>query len=672
MPHGQDAAGQINRLRDDIRRHDYRYYVLAEPEISDREYDRLMEELERLERDHPELVTPDSPTQRVGGRPLDGFVSVRHSVPMLSIDNTYNEGEVREFDDRVRRGLGGESYEYFVDPKIDGVAISLRYEAGRLVLGATRGDGETGDDVTQNVRTIRAIPLRLAGEGVPDILEVRGEVYWPRKDFEAFNAAREEAGEPTFANPRNATAGTLKQLDSRIVAERHLAFISHGFGEVDPLRAETQSELFARFGQWGIPVSPHRRVCADVEAVLGMVREFDTRRHELEYATDGLVIKVNRLDQRDALGTTSKYPRWAIAYKYAAEQAETLLKDVTFQVGKLGTITPVAELDPVELAGTTVKRASLHNFDQIERLGIRVGDIVVVEKAGEIIPQVVGAVEGKRAAHSRAISRPEHCPVCKGPIVRDEGGVFWRCINAECPAQIKEKLRYFCGRDQMDIEGIGPALIEQLVEKGLVREFADLYHLGNRRDELMALERMGQKSADNLLNSIEESKGRNLDRVIAALNVRHVGTRAAEILAEHFGSMEALASASLDELEGIHEIGAVMAATIHAWFHSQTGHRTIAHLKAAGVNMAYQRRAAAGGQPLAGKTLVVTGTLTRFSRKEIQDVIKELGGVAAGSVSKKTDFVVAGAEAGSKLDKARQLGVEVIDEDEFLRRIGRA
>jgi DNA ligase (NAD+) len=666
-----NVAKRVEELREEIRRHDYLYYVLARPEISDRQYDRLMEELKKLEAEHPELIAPDSPTQRVGGAPLEGFASVRHAVPMMSIDNTYNEGELREFDDRVRRGLGGEKYEYLVDPKIDGVAISLRYERGRLVSGATRGDGTTGDDVTQNVRTIRSVPLKLTGRGIPDVLEVRGEVYWPKKDFEEFNAAREAAGEPTFANPRNGTAGTLKQLDSRIVAERKLAFIAHSFGQIEPLPAETQSELFNKFKAWGIPVNPHRFLCKDIDAVIKLVHEWDAKRHDLEYATDGLVIKVDRLDQRDALGATSKYPRWCIAFKYAAEQAATLLKDVTFQVGKLGTITPVAELEPVELAGTTVKRASLHNFDQVERLGVKIGDTVFVEKAGEIIPQVVGVVEEKRPRHAKPIVPPDKCPECKGPVARDEGGVFLRCINPECPAQIKEKLRYFCARNQMDIEGVGPALIEQLVDRGFVREFADLYHLGERRDELIDLERMGAKSADNLLASIEESKTRGLARVVAALNIRHVGTRAAELLADHFGSMDALASASIEELLQVEEVGEVMAKTIHEWFSSDAGKRTVAHLAAAGIDMKAHRRQRAATQPLAGKTVVVTGTLERFSRKEIQDLIKELGGSAAGSVSKKTDFVVAGAEAGSKLDKARQLGVEVIDEAEFLKRIGR-
>ncbi|MBN1344934.1 MAG: NAD-dependent DNA ligase LigA [Phycisphaerae bacterium] len=671
MAPSKNPSERIEHLRGEIRRHDHLYYVLAQPEITDRQYDALMDELKRLEAEHPDLITPDSPTQRVGGEPIEGFVSVPHAVPMLSIDNTYNEGELREFDDRVRRGLGGDDYEYMVDPKIDGVAVSLRYEAGRLALAATRGDGATGDDVTQNVRTIGSVPLRLTGKDVPDVLDVRGEVFWPNADFRRFNAARADAGEPTFANPRNATAGTLKQLDSRIVAQRKLAFIAHGYGQVDPLRAETQSDLFDQLAQWGIPVNPHRRLCPTIDAVVSLVHEWDARRHELDYETDGLVVKVNRLDQRDALGATSRYPRWCIAFKYAAQQAESTLLDVVYQVGKLGTITPVANLEPVQLAGTTVKRASLHNFDQIQRLGVMIGDTVLVEKAGEIIPQVVAVVEAKRPETAKPIARPERCPACDGPVAQDEGGVFLRCINPECPAQIKEKLRYFCARDQMDIEGIGPALIDQLVDKGLIREFADLYRLHDRREDLIGLERMGAKSVDNLLQSVETSKSRGLTRMLAALNIRHVGVRAAEILAEHFGSMDKLADASVDELEQIEEIGPVMARTIREWFASDAGRRTIDHLTAVGIDMTAERREPVGEQPLAGKTIVVTGTLDAFGRKEIQDLIKQLGGKPTGSVSKKTDFVVAGADPGSKLDKARQLDVEVIDEAEFLKRIGR-
>ncbi len=759
----EQAEKRILELREEIAQHDHRYYVLAQPTISDREYDALFSELKGLEGAHPELITPDSPTQRVGGAPLSEFSQVRHAVPMLSIDNTYNEQELREFDDRVRRGLGGELYEYVVDPKIDGVAVSLRYEEGRLVLAATRGDGTTGDDITQNARTIRSIPLRLrdsrqprsesprapaaepaapaapastasrgrsegeptlfetqgspgpttpsdisnlksqrsdhrseADEGasprhprsetgdlrfeIPRVLEVRGEVYWPLRDFNRFNQVRRDAGEPTFANPRNATAGTLKLLDSRIVAERGLAFSAHGFGQIEPLAFETQHELFAALSAWGFPVNPYFHRCRSIEEVLAFIHEFDQKRSQIEYATDGVVIKVDSLHQRDALGTTSRFPRWCIAYKYAAERARTRLVSVTFQVGKLGTITPVANLEPVLLAGTTVKRASLHNFDQIERLGVREGDYVFVEKAGEIIPQVVEVDAEARGPDTRPIEPPATCPECDSDTVRDEGGVFLRCVNPSCPAQLKERLRYFCGRDQMDVEGMGYALVEQLVDRGWVHTFGDLYRLPERAGELAEMvfaptekappRRLGAKNAEKLLAGIEASRQRPLARLLAALGIPHVGVSTALLLAEHFGSMDALRAADPEALQKIPGVGPELAQSVHSFLQSESGRRLIDDLASVGVNMTQPKREVAGHQPLAGKTIVVTGTLQHYSRKGIQDLITSLGGHAAGSVSKKTDFVVAGAEAGSKADKARELGVEVIDEEEFRRRIG--
>ncbi|MBI4580591.1 MAG: NAD-dependent DNA ligase LigA [Planctomycetes bacterium] len=671
------AESRIAELREQIREHDHRYYVLAEPTISDQQYDELSAELQRLEAEHPELVTPDSPTQRVAGTPLSEFRQVTHSVPMLSVDNTYSEGELREFDRRVAKGLGGETYQYVIDPKIDGVAISLRYEKGRLVLAATRGDGERGDDITQNARTIRAIPLqlkppqRLADPPVPDVVEARGEVFWPLKDFQAFNEARATAGEPVFANPRNATAGTLKQLDPRIVGERRLSFTAHGFGEIEPFpKVETQYDLWRRFRAWGIPVSRYFQRADSIDAAVEFVHQWGKRRDGLDYATDGLVIKVDRLDQRDTLGTTSRSPRWCIAFKFAAERARTKLESVRFQVGKLGTITPVANLKPVLLAGTTVKSASLHNFDQIDRLGVKVGDMVFVEKAGEIIPQVVAVDLDARGPDVQGIRPPRKCPECESETVRDENGVFLRCVNPACPAQIKERLRYFCGRDQMDIEGVGPALVDQLVDQGLVHEFADLYRLEERRDELIALERMGAKSADNLLGAIAKSKAHPLARLLAALNIPHVGVNTAALLAEHFGTIDGLMAADMDALQEVEGIGPELAESIHGFLHRKAGQQTIEHLRAVGVNMKQPKRQTAGPQPFAGKTIVVTGTLERFGRKEVQDLIAKLGGKAAGSVSGKTDFVVVGADPGSKLDKARTLKVEVIDENEFCRRAG--
>jgi len=662
---------EIAELRDEINRHDILYYVEGKPEISDREYDRLFDRLKELEAAHPELASPDSPTQRVGGEPIEGFAHVTHAVLMLSIDNTYNEAEVREFDGRVAKGLEGESYEYIVDPKIDGVSASLRYEDGVLVLGATRGDGRTGDDVTANVKTIRSIPLRLRGKDWPRVLEVRGEVYWPRKEFDAFNAKREKEGLEQFANPRNATAGTLKQLDSKVVAGRGLAFTAHGFGEIEGAEFETAFDLFAAMKRWGIPTNSHTRICKNADEVVAFIEKWETQRRGLPYETDGLVVKVNRLDQRETLGATSRYPRWCIAYKYAAEQAESVLRSVDFQVGKLGTITPRAVMDPMQLSGTTVRHATLHNFDQVERLDVRIGDRVVVEKAGEIIPQVIHVVAEKRPKDAKKIVPPRKCPVCGGDVAKDEGGVYIRCINPSCEAQLKERLRYFCGRDQMDIEGAGEALVEQLVDSGLVHQFADLYALKDRRDEVVALERMGEKSADNLLEGIERSKKQPLARVLAALNIRHVGAATAEVLAEHFGEMGRIAEAAEDELQQVEGVGPEVAASIRQFFGSAAGRKAWQSLRDAGVNMEQPKTARSGEQPLAGKIIVVTGTLENWGRNEVERLIKELGGKPVGSVSRKTDFVLAGTDPGSKVAKARDLKVKIIDEKEFLRMIGR-
>jgi DNA ligase (NAD+) len=665
-----DPARQIDALRAEIRRHDHQYYVLAQPEISDLEYDRLFRKLRELEAAHPELVTADSPTQRVSEQPIEGFEHLRHSVPMLSIDNTYDEAQVREFDARIRKALEGEAFHYVVDPKVDGVAVALTYTAGNLTTAATRGDGVTGDVITQNVRTIKSVPLRLVGRAWPEVLEVRGEIYWPWEDFERFNAAREAAGEATFANPRNATAGSLKQLDPRNLADRRLAFVAHGFGRVEPLRAATHTELFEQFAAWGIPVSPYRKVFDGIDDVLAHIRAWDARRADLPYETDGLVIKIDSFAQRETLGTTSRYPRWCIAFKYPAQQAESKLLQVDFQVGKLGTITPRAIMEPVQLAGTTVRHATLHNFDQVRRLDVRVGDTVVVEKAGEIIPQVVRVVEDKRPKGARPIEPPKQCPVCGGSVEQDEGGVYVRCVNPACPAQLKERVKHFCGRNQMDIEGMGDALVEQLVDAGLVRDVADIYRLAEQREALIALERMGKKSADNLLAAIVASCERPLARLLAALNIRQVGSSTAEDLADAFGALDRLAAATEDELMTVEGVGPEIARSIRCWFEHAENRDIVARLQAAGVRLSQPTRRAPDG-PLAGKTVVVTGTLEHFGRKEIEDLIKELGGRAAGSVSKKTDLVVYGASAGSKLAKAQDLGVEAIGEAEFLKRIGR-
>jgi DNA ligase (NAD+) len=676
------ARRRAEELRREIHRHDHLYFVLNAPEISDEAYDRLVRELRDLEHKFPQLVTPDSPTQRVGERPLDGFASVRHAIPMLSIDNTYSPEELREFDGRVQRLIGGEKYTYLVDPKIDGVAVSLRYEKGTLTLGATRGDGETGDDVTQNLRALRSIPLRLNGRELPDVLEVRGEVYWPRHDFERVNREREAAGKEAFMNPRNATAGTLKQLDARIVAQRRLVFQSHGFGVLDPFPKGIRlaSELFERIASWGLPVSPHRRICRDVDEVIGFVREWDAKRRALDFETDGLVVKIDQLALRDELGATSKSPRWCIAYKYAAERAESRVLRVDLQVGKLGTITPRAVMEPVLLAGTTVRHATLHNFDQVDRLDVRIGDAILVEKAGEIIPQVVEVLKDKRPKNARKIERPGRCPECGGAVEQDEGGVALRCINPECPAQLVERIRFFCGRDQMDIESGGEVVVSKLYEHGLVRSFGDLYTLSARRDALVRLPisvnartgsviTLGAKRADTLLAGIEASRKRPLSRLLAALNIRHVGAATAEDLAEHFHTLDAIAAAGVEPLQEVKGIGGEVARSIQRWCASAAGKRVIAELREAGVSMTQPRRARRGGA-LAEKTIVVTGTLEKYTRTQIEGLIKEHGGRAASSVSRSTDFVVAGAEAGSKLAKAKQLGVRILSEKEFDQLIG--
>jgi DNA ligase (NAD+) len=660
-------AGEIKKLRDEIHRHDYLYYTKSEPEISDREYDALLKRLQDLEKEHPELITPDSPTQRVGERPIEAFARVRHEVPMLSIDNTYSIDEVKEFHHRVLKGLDVNHVDYVVDPKIDGVAVSVRYEKGRLVLGVTRGDGEYGDDITQNIRTIKTIPLKLHGKDWPEVLEVRGEVYWPRKEFVAYNQRRQAEGQVAMANPRNATAGTLKQLDARMVAERKLSFMCHGFGVITPMLAKSHFELAKMICRWGIPINPHLERIENIDALVAMIELWRDKRTELEYQTDGMVVKVDRFDYRDQLGFTARSPRWVIAFKYEAEQAPTVVRQVRWQVGKLGTLTPVADLDPVWVAGTTVSRASLHNMDIVQNLGVKIGDTVLIEKAGEIIPQVVSVVM-EQPRGEKEIVPPKHCPVCNGPVERSEGEVAIRCINPACPAQLKERLAFYGARDQMNIENLGPAIVDQLVDKGLVKEYADLYKL--TRLDLLDLERMGEKSVEKLLDAIEESKSRDLAKLVAALNIHHVGVRTAEQLTDHYHTMESLMNASIEELQNVADIGPVVAQSIYDYFHSDRNRQVIEHLCASGVNMVSQRaNEPQGEKKLSGKTLVVTGTLEKFSRSEIEAMIKKLGGKPTSSVSAKTDYLVVGAEAGSKLEKAKKLGVKILSEEEFIKLI---
>jgi len=665
----KDIEKQIERLRGEIREHDYLYYVLNQPKISDRQYDKLFAELKALEEANPQFITADSPTQRVSERPLEGFTNVRHAVPMLSMDNTYNADELRAFDERVRKQLApagdkqGKDYDYVVELKIDGVAISLRYEEGALVTAATRGDGEVGDDVTANVRTIKAVPLVLLSSGkIPAVLEVRGEVYMPTSAFVELNKLRTEAGEPAFANPRNAAAGSLKLLDAKITAARNLSFFAYATGQVSEPLAENHYQTLQRFKKLGLPVNPNIKRAKDINEVIDICLASSEKRLKLDYQIDGMVIKINRFEQRDVLGATGRAPRWCISYKFAAEQAETTVESIDVQVGKSGILTPVANLTPVQLSGTTVKRSSLHNFDELNRLGVRCGDTVVVEKAGEIIPQVVEVKKELRPAGTKPFKVPKECPNCGSAVAKDEDGVYIRCLNPDCLGQLKERLKYFAGRGQMDIENLGTALIEQLVEAGLVKNFADLYKL--QKSELIELERMAEKSADNVIRAIEASKTRPLWRFVTALGIRHIGAQSAQILAEYFGSLDALMSAGQQELAEIDQIGPTMAESVYEYFREPKNQAVIEQLLATGVAPRQPKRRRS--DKLAGKTIVVTGTLENFTRQQIEQAIRQAGAKTSSSISKKTDFVLAGENPGSKLDKARKLGVKVIDEKLFL------
>lgn len=659
---GSDVAAEIAHLREQIRYHDYKYYVLAAPEISDLEYDRLMQRLKDLEAKHPELITPDSPSQRVGEQPVSGLRPITHRVPMLSIENTYSIEELRAFGVRTAKLLPGEKIQWVVELKIDGVAVSLMYERGVLVYGATRGNGTVGDDVTHNIRTIRDVPLRLRGQSVPPVLEVRGEVYMTNSDLVALNEARRKQGEEPFANTRNVTAGTIKSLDPRVAAKRRLRFFCHSVGWAEGLRAQTHMDFLEEMRGYGFPTTPHVTCWPDLESAAGFCESFIERLHELDFEIDGLVLKVNRFDQRERLGATSKAPRWVIAYKFEKYEATTRVQAIRVQVGKTGTITPVADLEPVEVAGTTVSRASLHNAEEIRRKDVRVGDVVVVEKAGKIIPHVVRVEKHLRQAPLPPFRFPKKCPECRTDLVKDEGGVYIRCPNPECPAQIKERIRFFASRNAMDIEGLGEKLVDQLVDRGLVRNYGDLYRL--TAEQLVHLERMGKKSTENLLRNVAESKERGLARLLTALAIRHVGARVATVLAEHFGSMDRLCKASVEELSRVPEIGPIIAQSVYDYLHSDYGQRTVEDLRALGIRMESEAPPAVS-KALEGKTVVVTGTLKNYSRAEIEALIARHGGRATSSVSKKTDFVLAGADPGSKLDKAKALGVRVLSEEEF-------
>jgi len=662
----EDIKKRIERLRKEIRRHDYLYYVLNQPEISDRQYDKLFADLKALEQANPRYVTADSPTQRVSEQPLEGFATVTHAVAMLSMDNTYNADELRAFDERVTKGLGSKDYDYVVELKIDGLAISLRYEQGKLTTAATRGDSEVGDDVTANVRTIKAVPLvLLAGRKAPGVLEVRGEVYMPTAAFVEMNRLRKEAGEPAFANPRNAAAGSLKLLDARITAARNLSFFAYATGELSEPLAENHYQTLQRFKELGLPVNPNIKKAKDINEAIDICLSWSEKRQGLDYIIDGMVIKVNRFDQQDILGATGRAPRWCISYKFPAEQAETIVKSIDVQVGKSGILTPVANLTAVQLAGTTVKRASLHNFDELNRLDVRCGDMVVIEKAGEIIPQVVEVKKNLRPAGATVFKAPKTCPNCGGKVEKDQDGVYIRCLNPDCLGQLKERLKYFVGRGQMDIEHLGSALIEQLVDTGLVKNFADLYKL--QKAQLAELERMAEKSAANVTEAIDKSRHQLLWRFIAALGIRHVGSQSAQILAEEFGSLEALMAAEQDRLEAIDQIGPTMAESVYEYFRDSKNRAVISELLAAGIKP--EQPKTKRSDKLAGKTIVVTGSLENFTRQQAEQAIKQAGGKTSSSVSKKTDFVLAGENAGSKLDKALKLRVKVINEKQFLEMI---
>jgi DNA ligase (NAD+) len=724
------AHEQIARLRETLRYHDERYYVHSDPEIGDYEYDQLMSHLRELENAHPELITPDSPTQRVSGRPVEGFAKHPHRRPMLSLDNTYSYDDLRDWDARVHRGLGRDQVEYVVELKIDGISMALLYEDGALAKGITRGDGIVGDDVTQNVRTIRSLPLRIRAEafaaepakpaksrkqkkasiaqaplfaspGAMDLttppreIEVRGEVYMSNAAFRRMNEDQAEKELPPFANPRNATSGTMKSLDARVAADRKLDIFCYDllFDGRKPFGSHWQAlEWLARAG---FRVNSRRLRCSSIEEVIAVCEQWRDERDNLGYEIDGVVVKVNSAALQDELGATSKAPRWAVAYKYPARQATTKLNEITVQVGRVGTLTPVAELEPVFLAGTTVARASLHNEDQIKRLGVMIGDYVLIEKSGEIIPQVVKVIESKRKGREKELRQfvmPAHCPVCGEDAVRLPGEVAWRCVNSACPAKIKAGLKQFASRRAMRIEGLGEALIDQLISERtiaesaaeppldagsdsaklppLVRDFADLYHLHEKRDELIALDRVGEKSTDNLLKQINDSRANDLSRLIYGLGIRHVGERTAQILANEFDSIDDLMSATEQRLAAIFEIGPVVAASIAEWFREPRNAELIQRLKEAGVNTRRIEQRATEKRDLEGKQFVLTGKLAQLTRDEAKQMIERRGGRVTSSVTKKTDYLVVGEDPGSKLDRAKELGVEPLDESGLLKLLG--
>jgi DNA ligase (NAD+) len=662
----QEAALQrITWLSKELERHNRLYYEKDMPEITDAEYDALFKELQELEQGFPELALPDSPTKRVGGRPLAKFSQVRHTMPMLSLENGFTEEDIRDFDDRVKRflGLTGEStISYMCEPKMDGVAVELVYQQGLFSIGSTRGDGLVGEEVTENLKTMRDIPLRLRLEDPPELLTVRGEVYLPLAPFRKFNKEREEDGLPVFANPRNAAAGSLRQLDSRVTAKRPLSIFCYAQGETHGISFASQSDFLSRIPDWGLPVNPLTQVVSGIDAVIAYYAEMMEKRDDLPYEIDGVVVKVDPYPMQRDLGEKSRSPRWAIALKFPPRQATTVVEDIVPQVGRTGVITPVAHLAPVNVSGVMVARATLHNWEEMQRKDIRKGDTVIVERAGDVIPAVVRVLTEMRQGTETALAIPETCPECGGEIVRIPGEVAVRCVGLACPAQVRESLKHFASRRAMDIDGLGEKFIEQLLSLKLVKDVADIYTL--KREDFMQFERMGEKLSENLVNAIESSKSRDLSRFIFALGIRNVGEHTAKLLADAFGSVENLAQASEEELTSIREVGPQVAESITDFFKNQENQQIIKRLLAAGVRPSVEEKRVGGR--FTGKTFVFTGTLTRFTRDDAKKIVELEGGHAAGSVSKKTDYVVAGSEAGSKLDKAVQLGVRVLTEEEFL------
>ena len=660
----ETAEKEIRKLRAEIAGHDHRYYALDDPSVSDREYDALMQRLKELEREFPELVTADSPTQRVAGQPLQSFKTVNHQTQMLSLDNTYSADELGEFDARVAKILEGQKYEYVAELKIDGLAVSLQYRNGRLHQGATRGDGAKGDDVTANIKTIKAVPLSLSPKaaGLREV-EARGEVYLPRQEFLRINKEKEEAGEPPFANPRNAAAGTLKLLDPQAVARRRLSVFIYGVGQA-PAALQDHYSTLETLKQAGFKINPFIKLCPDIQSVIEYCDRWENKRDELDYETDGMVIKVNSFAQQKILSATAHSPRWAMAYKFPARQATTVLKDVEFSVGRTGVVTPVALLEPVLLSGSTVSRASLHNEDELVKKDIHYGDTVFVEKAGEIIPQIVKVVLEKRPPKAKPVKMPKNCPSCGEPITRSPEEAAWRCLNVSCPAQVKGRIEYFASRGAMDIDGLGAAMVESLVNGGLIKDYGDLYSL--RGEQLMKLERMGKKSAENLLQGIENSKNNPFWKVVLALGIDNVGAQVARLLAQRYRSLDNLQKATCEDISQIYGLGGAVGSSVENFFANKKNRQVLEKLKKAGIRMEAEE-ASGVPQTFAGMTVVLTGSLQNYSREQATELIVSRGGQVTSSVSKKTSLVLAGSEPGSKLDKAKTLGVKVIDEAEFVK-----